>query len=116
MRQIMTLVLSKESAVVNEKTLKDYIEKISQSYQWGSVIEIIGFAMMVRGYVRVWQYNEDRKMFFTIDKVKHTDSTMEPIDLYFSRNHYDLMISSKMYEALVHAYPFLKDRVVKHQA
>lgn len=112
MRDIIKLVLSND----NLQDIKDYLKKLSENYQWGSIIEIIGFAMMTKGYVRVWQYNPERKEYYIIDKVKHKDSTMEPIDVYFSNSHYDLMMAPHIYQALVCAYPFLSDRVVKNNA
>lgn len=115
----MKLVLSKDlrpNEEVSDNIIKEYLQKISESFQWGSIIEIIGFVMMTKGYVRVWQYNDERKEYFIIDTVKHKMSTMEPIDLYFTNNHYDLMMAPHMYEALVYAYPFLSDRVVKINA
>lgn len=106
------------AAEVADELIAQYVRDMSMPARWGSMPEIIAFAMMAKCEVRVWQRKEGVALASTpseysvVDHVRHKTADGAVVDLLFRGCHYDLLLRDDVYSRLVAAYPFLADRVV----
>jgi hypothetical protein len=116
-RQVIAMAFAEEAnkdpSEVSNDDIEKYIKEMTHAYTWGSMPQIIAFAMMTKCHVRIWQTRnvEDRQELFIIDSVKHREASFT-MELLFRCNHYDLMIPDAVFETLKERYPFVEDRVV----
>ena len=109
-RQVIATAFAKDT--VTDEDIDAYIKHMTESSSWGSMPQIIAFAMMGKYWIRIWQMRSDRQELFVVDSVKHRDAQGPAIELLFRNSHYDLMLPKHYYDPLITAYPFLEQRVV----
>lgn len=100
-RSILERELSKEVVDVTDADIERYVRDMEHSSEWGSTPEYLAFAIMAQASIKVYAGTHD---LFLMDEVCLTDTD---ICLYFTGNHYDLLVRTDDAARVVEAYPVL---------